>query len=162
MIKRMKENLKSKKGFTLVELIVVIVIILILAAVMIPNVMRYIGQARESTFQSDASAYLTEIQGFAAEYYAKNSKDITAAGAPGFTDEYALTNNAKVSFKTPYAEAKGPFSGTDEKDREITVTIDKGAVTEFSYANTEHHINWTQETGWTNVDEPTTAAAPGE
>ena len=35
MLKRLRENRKSKKGFTLVELIVVIVIILVLAAVKI-------------------------------------------------------------------------------------------------------------------------------
>ncbi len=38
MLKRLRENRKSKKGFTLVELIVVIVIILVLAAVMVPSV----------------------------------------------------------------------------------------------------------------------------
>ena len=40
MLKRLRENRKSKKGFTLVELIVVIVIILILAAVMAPTVIK--------------------------------------------------------------------------------------------------------------------------
>ncbi|MCI5504671.1 MAG: prepilin-type N-terminal cleavage/methylation domain-containing protein, partial [Eubacterium sp.] len=38
MFRKLKDRVTNKKGFTLVELIVVIVIILVLAAVMVPNV----------------------------------------------------------------------------------------------------------------------------
>ncbi len=160
MIKRMKENLKSKKGFTLVELIVVIVIILILAAVMIPNVMRYIGQARESTFQTEASGYLTEVQGIVAEVYAKTSENIKATD---FKNEYALTNSDKVTITipSPYEPLTKPITASGVKDRSIAIEIEKGAVTKFSYANTEHSVVWTQTNGWLNVDEePSSPATP--
>ncbi len=161
----MKEKLNNKKGFTLVELIVVIVIILILAAVMIPNVMRYIGQARESTFQSDASAYLTEVQGYAAEGYAKDNKDIknsddhkkivredttgTELELTDFDDGLITIQDTTV----PKVDKNAP-SG-----KVINVEILHGEVKSFSYQDTDHWVNWTQAGGWTNVDTPTAAPA---
>lgn len=44
MFKKLKEN--NKKGFTLVELIVVLVILAILAALLIPALTGYIDKAR--------------------------------------------------------------------------------------------------------------------
>lgn len=39
MIKKLRDKSKNKKGFTMVELIVVVVIILILTAVMVPQLL---------------------------------------------------------------------------------------------------------------------------
>ena len=53
------QKLKAKKGFTLVELIVVIAIIAILTAVIVPLVGRYSAQARYTTLKEAASEIQT-------------------------------------------------------------------------------------------------------
>lgn len=51
----MKKNLrKNKKGFTLVEIIVVLLIIGILLAITIPSVMGYINKANEAKYIAEA------------------------------------------------------------------------------------------------------------
>ena len=47
MLRRLKEN--KKKGFTLVELIVVLVILAILAALLVPALTGYIDKAKEKS-----------------------------------------------------------------------------------------------------------------
>lgn len=56
---KMIQKLKNKKGFTLVELIVVIAIIAILTAVIVPLVGRYSAQARYTTLQDAATEIST-------------------------------------------------------------------------------------------------------
>ena len=51
----------NKKGFTLVELIVVIAIMAILAAVLVPTVTNKIKDADDSATASDLSAILSDI-----------------------------------------------------------------------------------------------------
>lgn len=60
MRKRQMNDLR-KKGFTLVELIVVIVIILILGAVLVPNVLRYVSRAQAAACAENRHSVLIEL-----------------------------------------------------------------------------------------------------
>lgn len=74
----MFKKLKNKKGFTLVELIVVLVILAILAALLVPALTGYIDKAREQSLTSEASMVLTAAQATVSEAYGKG--DILVSG----------------------------------------------------------------------------------
>lgn len=71
----------SKKGFTLVELIVVLVILAVLAAMLVPALIGYIDRARaEKEYQTAATVY-GAAQAVITEKYAKDDwKDDTEKG----------------------------------------------------------------------------------
>lgn len=54
------KSLKNKKGFTIVELVIVIAVIAILAAVLIPTFSNIVGRANEAAAQADAKNLWTQ------------------------------------------------------------------------------------------------------
>lgn len=84
----MKKSVKSsKKGFTLVELIVVLVILAILAAMLVPALTGYIKRARQEKDYQMAATCLTAAQSAATYQYSlgstKGTKTITGATSCG-------------------------------------------------------------------------------
>lgn len=73
VLQRSKKNLKNKKGFTLIELIVVIVIIGILAAIVIPNLAGFTNSAKIKADVATARTLATA----AASAYADDPKEAT-------------------------------------------------------------------------------------
>lgn len=68
--------LKNKKGFTLVEIIIVLVILAILAALIIPSLTGYIERGKQASAISEAKGILTAAQTSLSEYYATSHGDI--------------------------------------------------------------------------------------
>lgn len=82
----MKKVIKStKKGFTLVELIVVLVILAILAAMLVPALTGYIKRARQEKDYQMAATVLTACQSAATYQYSILSKSGTMPTISGGT-----------------------------------------------------------------------------
>ncbi|WP_416325811.1 prepilin-type N-terminal cleavage/methylation domain-containing protein [[Eubacterium] hominis] len=79
----MKKNLrKNKKGFTLVEIIVVLLIIGILLAITIPSIMGYVNKAKEAKYEAQARSGFLAAQTITAANVAKgetNDANLAAA-----------------------------------------------------------------------------------
>lgn len=67
----MFKKLKDKKGFTLVELIVVLVILAILAALLIPALTGYIDEANKEKIVAETRMVVMAVQHEASEAYGK-------------------------------------------------------------------------------------------
>jgi len=97
----------NKKGFTLVEMLVVIAIIAVLVAIIVPTV-------SNSTKKAKAAADAANLRSVAAE-----------------VEVYCLTNNVDItgdSVNVPEGSYTNVTSKTDGTT-EVTVTISKGVVT---------------------------------
>ncbi|MDO4545788.1 MAG: prepilin-type N-terminal cleavage/methylation domain-containing protein [Bacillota bacterium] len=109
LIKRSKE----KKGFTLVEVIVVLVILAILAAILIPSMVGWIDKAQNKTAIVEARTVLLAAQTVASEDYASDSAVATVDGA----EVIAL------------AGVEGSLTGD--------IAVGAGMVTSFTYVSSD-------------------------
>lgn len=103
----MKErNLRNKKGFTLIEVIVVLVILTILIAIAVPSVMKYIDDANEAKYLAEARAVYVTAEAEIVKDYAPDKTYEVGADATKLTDAVnkALSNNPEVTSVTAYTD----------------------------------------------------------
>lgn len=110
------QKLKAKKGFTLVELIVVIAIIGVLAAILVPTMLGYVTSSRVTSANSTAASLKNNIDTFltnadTAGYGMKLSSSATATIDIAVDDKGAWT--VQVGKATDFKEGG---SGTDGAD----------------------------------------------
>ena len=85
--------MKNKKGFTLVELIVVLVILAILAALLVPALTGYIDKANKEKVTAECRMVVMAAQTEASEQYGK--LDASASDKKAETIAEKLTGDAK-------------------------------------------------------------------
>lgn len=135
---------KDKRGFTLVELIVVLVILAILAAILVPTLIGYINKARDEKNYSAAQTVRVAAQSVIDEAYGASKLPMTA-GTAGKSDTITAgsitllgTSKEKEPSKS-YAADVAKLSGvtvydwgfnydTDGKITEGYVEIDNGGA----------------------------------
>ena len=78
---------KNKKGFTLIEIVIVIVIIAILAAMLVPNLVSWIDKAKLATLKSEADTVKSVIAAKVVEERSKEDK-IKGTTQDDFDDEF--------------------------------------------------------------------------
>lgn len=115
MLKKLKNN--KKKGFTLVELIVVLVILAILAALLIPALTGYIDRAKEKSITAETRQIVMAAQTLVDEKWADDQTSEVTVAADGDVKFADIMNLAEV------------------KDGEITgtVTVTNGKITSLTY-----------------------------
>lgn len=114
----MFKKLKEKKGFTLVELIVVLVILAILAALLIPALTGYIDKAKNKDIIAETRQTVMAAQTLVDEAYAKADVGADTVKVNG------ENGTVKVSDIAALAEVKGTIG---------TVTVEKGKVKVLEY-----------------------------
>ena len=120
-----KRNLK--KGFTIVELVIVIAVIAILSAVLIPTFGSVVANAEKAALKADAKAIYTEYVAWASE----NGKDVAETVYVAFEEEDG----------TEYYEVKSGVlvdTTADELPQGATQVVVEEAVEACAEGCTEH------------------------
>lgn len=155
------KKIKKNGGFSLVELIVVIVIILVLAAVMVPNVSKYIDMAGESNTKNNAATLLSQAQAEVAEEVGRAHMEGRAYSFDDVklgntTIAYKATTDSTLSSGKLTTTAYSSFKSATVSGDAARYTIDTdkdNQVIAFCYRDGKHFIAWTVDHGWYAVDD---------
>ena len=115
----------KKKGFTLVELIVVIAIIGVLAAIIVPTTLHFVNQGR----QEAANTELSEVRN-AVNNGLTLKPELTAANIQSILEDASITNTSEGNITIAVA-ADGTITFTSDSNdcTENNLTLNTGLAT---------------------------------
>lgn len=134
----MFKKLKDKKGFTLVELIVVLVILAILAALLVPALTGYIDKANQEKVIAECRSVVMAAQTTASEYYGLGKGDVlTDATKNGeamaqiatLAEVPTVTTGGKTETKWHYQIKIGTVNGENNVVTEVQFDDGTASVT---------------------------------
>lgn len=134
MLGEIKKKLKEKRGFTLIELVIVIVIILVLSSNLIPQILKYVDKANMASCKSDAATLLSQVQ---VDYVAMQAEEET--GVSSITE----VGNVQVAPKD-----KGEVTAKDVPDADSAMYHVKSdgsgevEISSFAYNNGKYTAVW--------------------
>ena len=121
------KSLRNKRGFTLMEVIIVLVILAILAALLIPALTGYVDMANENTCLVECRHFITAAQTLSVEKYAAHTLDELDKCTPEVRDAF---------FKECFVLSELDSGGTQPAVKKVSLTItSKGKVTDVTYTD---------------------------
>lgn len=137
-MQKLREKLKNKKGFTLVEMIVVLAIIGILIALIAPNMARIIKDGQETSDAAKAKTALTAAQAYGTRQVSAGQTVVVPAAGNAITG-----GNGAFAIELTDANMKAVYSGsaddfmTNTGDAYLNTNVVKGADHLYVYISKE-------------------------
>ena len=126
MLNKLRKSMKSEKGFTLIELMIVVAIIGILAAIAIPNFLSYQKKAAQSEAKTNLGTVRTLEEAYAADHdsYATSldSLGFSTKGTPRYS--YGVSTADASSFTALATGSTGSISGDKWSMDELGALVD--------------------------------------
>lgn len=123
------QKLKAKKGFTLVELIVVVAIIAVLTAILVPTIMNYTSDAAKSAANANAKTILDSTKIVVSSLDTEGKGIIPATGKKYITGS---KTDAKVNVVIPTVDGVS-FAGSGSTDFEDDLEVALNGLPSGSY-----------------------------
>lgn len=128
MFNKLVKARNSKKGFTLIEVMVVVAIIAILAAVAIPAYLSYRDDAKREVAKSSFSAVMESYNG----YVTINGEGTTIDAQTTIGDIVTFLSGKGANVTTDHLELTKPFIGA-AKEADSGYYIIDGSGTDFDW-----------------------------
>ena len=140
----MNRIVKARRGFTLVEILIVVIILGILAAIVIPQFTNASNDARKSSLTSQLQTLRSQIQLYALQHLDQYPPLLVAGGATAWDNMTVKTNADHTTTGTPQF---GPYlqaAPANQLNGSVAVGVVSGA-TDFGTGgvpNTEGNVGW--------------------
>ncbi|MGB4024479.1 MAG: prepilin-type N-terminal cleavage/methylation domain-containing protein [Acutalibacteraceae bacterium] len=117
---------QDKKGFTLIEIVIVLVIIAILSAMLVPSMMGWIDDSKKKSFLQEARSALTATQAEIANMYVAGETNIPTSFVAG----------------SSYLDGVSKKVGRTVAANEISWTLDGDEIDTFTYTGEKYTVTW--------------------
>ena len=132
---------KNRKGFSLVELIVVLVIMAILAAALVPSLIGYIKKTKQQNVNSEAQSVVQAAQTIASGAYASADGKYTVDGVTSPIDFTAI-KGVESADTTDYAKAAEVLAEVPN-DAVTTITLNAdGRIPHLESFRSCYHVTY--------------------
>lgn len=132
----MLSQVKNKKGFTLVEIVIVIVIIAILAAILVPNIVKWVDKSKLATLKSEASTVRDSVTAYVIHEVGDDlSKNL-------------ITQDNITDYCSDFWDGASSAASTtlqctdDDQDGYMTFSVNNGKLESFTYFKGGHTASY--------------------